>query len=371
MQINQDLAQFSDLAYKTTVVLYLLALAVSLFYYGLVRLANDARRERARVLKNEATPQESKRRQKVAVGAGASGADATDVAANEVGDDGVADVSGIATSSLDEADLPDSLSAETILQRVNRADTFGGITQALVWLAIAVHAAFLVLRGMSANRFPWGNLFEYVAVVTLFAMVAAAVVINRRSMRVMWPWVLTPVTLLLFYGGTKLYAETAPVVPALQSNWFVIHVSTVSIGGGIGLLSGMASLMYLLRRWHPKGQEKGFFGAIASPLPDASKLDALAYRSAIWTLPIFGLGIIFGAIWADAAWGRFWGWDPKETVSFITWILYAAYLHARATPGWRGTKAAWINVIAFATMVFNLFFINMVVSGLHSYAGLN
>src|SRR5699024_6437091 len=104
------------------------------FYYGLVRLANDARRERARVLKNEATPQEAKRRQKVAVGAGASGAATTDAAADEVGDTGAADVSGIATSSLDEENLPAGLRAETILQRVKRADTFGGITQALVWL---------------------------------------------------------------------------------------------------------------------------------------------------------------------------------------------------------------------------------------------
>ena len=136
-------------------------------------------------------------------------------------------------------------------------------------------------------------------------------------------------------------------------------------------MSGVASLMYLLRRKYPKGEEQGWLGTIAAPLPDATKLDALAYRTAVWALPIFGLGIIFGAIWANAAWGRPWGWDPKETVSFITWILYAAYLHARATPGWRGRKSAWINVFAFATMVFNLFFINMVVSGLHSYAGLN
>jgi cytochrome c biogenesis protein len=119
------------------------------------------------------------------------------------------------------------------------------------------------------------------------------------------------------------------------------------------------------------GQEKGFFGAIAKPLPSAKTLDAIAYRAAIWALPIFGLGVVLGALWAEAAWGRFWGWDPKETVSFITWMLYAAYLHARATSGWRDQRAAWINVFAFATMVFNLFFINIVVSGLHSYAGLN
>lgn len=360
MPIDQELAQFSDLAYKTAVVLYLLALAVSLFYYGLVRLANDARRERARVLKSEETQAEKKFRVAVFAGGG-SGKDGQDAD----------DVSGIATSSVDEDHLPEGLKADTILKRVQRSDRVGGATQAMVWLAIAVHTAFVVLRGVAASRFPWGNLFEYVSVITLFAMVIAALVISRKSMRVMWPWVLTPITILLFYGGTKLYAETAPVVPALQSNWFIIHVSTVSIGGGIGLVSGVASLMYLVRRAQPKGKEKSILGAIAAPLPDASKLDAMAYRTAIWTLPIFGLGIIFGAIWAEAAWSRFWGWDPKETVSLITWILYAAYLHARATPGWRGTKAAWINVAAFATMVFNLFFINMVVSGLHSYAGLN
>ena len=126
-----------------------------------------------------------------------------------------------------------------------------------------------------------------------------------------------------------------------------------------------------LRIWQPKGAERGFFGAVAKPLPSAKKLDALAYKSAIITLPVLGLGIVLGAIWAEASWGRFWGWDPKETASFISWVLYAAYLHARATAGWRDHKAAWINILALATMIFNLFFINLVVSGLHSYAGLN
>ena len=126
-----------------------------------------------------------------------------------------------------------------------------------------------------------------------------------------------------------------------------------------------------LRIWQPKGAERGFFGAVAKPLPSAKKLDALAYKSAIITLPVLGLGIVLGAIWAEASWGRFWGWDPKETASFISWVLYAAYLHARATAGWRDHKATWISILAPATIIFNLFFINLVVSGLHSYAGLN
>ncbi|MGJ4049897.1 c-type cytochrome biogenesis protein CcsB [Corynebacterium macclintockiae] len=365
MQIDPQLSDFSDLAFRTAEALYLLALAVSLVFYGMVRMGADRRRQRAEELEklkaeqatNVASPA------KVAVGAGASNDDAD--AAKATDDNVEPDFASF------ETQLPERLRSDRLTKSLERTDKLGGITQSLVWLAIAMHAVFVVLRGLATSRFPWGNLFEYVGVVTLFAMIIAASMVRRKAMRVMWPWILTPVVALLFYAGTKLYAETAPVVPALKSYWLIIHVSTVAIGAGIGMMSGLASLMYLVRRAHPKGKEKGWLGTIAEPLPEAAKLDTLAYRTAVWALPIFGLGIIFGAIWADAAWGRFWNWDPKETVSFITWILYAAYLHARATPGWRGRKSAWINVFAFATMVFNLFFINMVVSGLHSYAGLN
>ncbi|HIW95302.1 MAG TPA: c-type cytochrome biogenesis protein CcsB [Candidatus Corynebacterium gallistercoris] len=350
--IDPELSQYADLAYRSAEAVYLLALAVSLVFYGIIRVANDRRRERAEQLKQL-------RKEPALVGAAGAEVSSSEESAGSTIDPDV------------ESQLPERLQADNLRRQVERADKLGGMAQALVWLGVILHATFVILRGVAAGRFPWGNLFEYVAVVTLFTMVIAAAVVRRKSMRVMWPWILTPVVLLLFYGGTKLYAETAPVVPALKSYWFPIHVSVVSIGGGIGLISGIASIMYLVRRAQPKGKEKGILGAIAGPLPQASKLDALAYRTAIWTLPIFGLGVIFGAIWADAAWGRFWGWDPKETVSFVTWLLYAGYLHARATPGWRGPKSAWINVLAFATMVFNLFFINMVVSGLHSYAGLN
>ena len=105
-------------------------------------------------------------------------------------------------------------------------------------------------------------------------------------------------------------------------------------------------------------------------LPSAAALDRLAYRTTIVAFPLYTFGVIAGAIWAEAAWGRFWGWDPKETVAFVAWVVYAAYLHARATAGWRSGRAAWINVAGLAVVLFNLFFINMVVAGLHSYAGI-
>lgn len=95
----------------------------------------------------------------------------------------------------------------------------------------------------------------------------------------------------------------------------------------------------------------------------------MSYRVTVAAFPLYTVGLILGAIWAEATWGRYWGWDPKETVAFVAWVLYAAYLHARASAGWRGPRAAWINVAGFGVVVFNLFFINLVIAGLHSYAG--
>lgn len=268
---------------------------------------------------------------------------------------------------------PESEKSDVDHRREAKLRKSGTLTQMLVYLAIALQMAFIVVRGLAANRFPWANLFEYTLLLCFAATVVGAILIaSRRSYLVLWPWILTPIIVLLFYAGVHLYVAEAPVVPALRSGWYYIHVTTVSVGASIGLISGVFSLLYLVRLWGERGEEKGSsFSAYLRPLPSAAKLDEFAYKTAVWALPLFGLGILFGAIWANTAWGRPWGWDPKETVSFITWVLYAAYLHARATPGMRGAKAAWINVVALATMIFNLFFINMVVSGLHSYAGLN
>ena len=336
MPVNQTLSNFSDLAFQSAFVVYVVALFLALFYYGRMQGVIDARRERAAA--------QAEHKELVAVGGGGGGSTPTDLPS-----------------------MPD----EELEKRERGADKLAGMTQSLVWLGIVLHAVAWVVRGFAVDRFPLSNLYEYMLGITLGVMVAAAIALHRRSWRSLWPWILTPMLALMFYGGTDLYAESAPVVPALQSNWLPIHVSTVAIGACVGIVSGVAALLYLLRLWQAPGQESGFFGALAKPLPTAKKLDSLAYRAAIITLPTFGLGILLGAIWAESAWGRFWGWDPKETVSLITWVLYAAYLHARATPSWKGWKAAIINIVALGTMIFNLFFINMVVSGLHSYAGLN
>jgi cytochrome c-type biogenesis protein CcsB len=139
------------------------------------------------------------------------------------------------------------------------------------------------------------------------------------------------------------------------------------------LVAGVSSILFLVKMSRlgapSESAAQGAAARIVGRLPDAQTLDRIAYRTTIFAFPVFGFGVIFGAIWAEEAWGRYWGWDPKETVSFIAWVIYAAYLHARSTAGWRDKKAAWINVAGFVAMVFNLFFINLVTVGLHSYAG--
>jgi len=258
---------------------------------------------------------------------------------------------------------------------------------ALVYVGIAMLFACIVLRGLATARVPWGNMYEFINLTCFCGLMAGAIVLRKPQFRALWVFVLLPVLILLAVSGHWLYTNAAPVMPALQSYWLPIHVSVVSLGSGVFLVAGVASILFLLKTSRfaeqtgaaePTGAAgpatsdtaaEGILERIVQRLPDAQVLDRIAYRTTIFAFPVFGFGVIFGAIWAEEAWGRYWGWDPKETVSFVAWVIYAAYLHARSTAGWRDKKAAWINVVGFVAMVFNLFFVNLVTVGLHSYAG--
>lgn len=325
MLVNTTMAELSDLTFRTAFIVYIVALILAFIYYGRVNSVIEARRE-------------ALAEQKVLVGAGGP-----EVVEKQKSDEDM----------------------------IANARKWAGMTQALVWVGVALHLVAFVTRGLAAGRFPLGNLYEYILFMTAVIMVVAAVVVQRKNWHTVWPWLLFPMVIAMFLNSTVFHMQAAPVVPALQSYWMPVHVSTVSIGASVGLVSGAFALLYLLRMRQPRGEEHGFLGAILRPLPDAKTLDQIAYKTAVVTLPLFGIGIVFGAIWAEVAWGRFWGWDAKETVSMVTWILYAAYLHARATAGWKSTAAAWINVFAMAMTIFNMTYVNTVVAGLHSYAGLN
>jgi cytochrome c-type biogenesis protein CcsB len=258
---------------------------------------------------------------------------------------------------------------------------WGLVAMGLMLLGIGTHIAVLVTRGLAAHRLPWGNMYEFATAVVLVATVAFAVLALRApGLRHIGVFVLAPVVLAMVMIGLFLYTDDGPLVAALRSYWLAIHVTTAILGFGIFFVSGIASVLYLVRVRHesrvaagsvPADDEPAAGFGIAARLPAAESLDRVAHRTAVFGFPIWTFAVIAGAIWAESAWGRFWGWDPKETWAFIAWVTYAAYLHARTTAGWRGRPAAWVNIAGLCVMVFNLLYVNMVSTGLHSYAGLS
>ena len=249
------------------------------------------------------------------------------------------------------------------------AHRWGVIGIGLTGLGILTLLASLVTRGLATERLPWGNMYEFATAVVLVAVVAYTVLAVRAPvLRHMGAFVLAPVVLSLVGIGLFLYAPAAPLVAALRSSWLAIHVTTAILGFGIFFVSGIASVLYLVRLRIDARSDGGTTSLLAR-LPSAAALDRVAHRTAVFGFPIWTFAVIAGAIWAESAWGRFWGWDPKETVAFVAWVVYAAYLHARTTAGWRGRPAAWVNVVGLAVMIFNLLFVNLVSTGLHSYGG--
>ncbi|AFR47575.1 c-type cytochrome biogenesis protein CcsB [Gordonia sp. KTR9] len=332
MPIDETLARYSDLLYGTAMTVYVVAV---ILFLGALAAVRGRRLE-----------------QKQLVNAGAGGT---------------------------EARVPGRVDESS---RRTLGEKLGNMALPVVVVGLAAHLGSIVLRGIATERAPWGNMYEFISMTCAAGVLAGLIILRKREHRPLLSFVLLPVILLMFIAGRWLYTQAAPVVPALKSYWLAVHVSIISVSSGILLVSGVASILYLVKmRWaatSPDGSaaaasRPGFAGSVrrvVEHLPSADQLDRLAYKCVVIGFPLFGLGVICGAIWAEAAWGRFWGWDPKETVSFIAWVIYAAYLHARATAGWRSNAAAWINVAGFVAMLFNLFIINLVVSGLHSYAGL-
>ncbi|HEX9231590.1 MAG TPA: c-type cytochrome biogenesis protein CcsB, partial [Jatrophihabitantaceae bacterium] len=231
------------------------------------------------------------------------------------------------------------------------ANRFGRFAVALTVLGALIHTASLAIRGIAVDRVPWGNMYEFSALVGLIAVLAFLGALARApQIRYLGVFVMLPVILVMFLAGTVLYAKAEPLVPALQSYWLAIHVSAAASAEGILMTSAVITMLFLIRqRYDVQSKEPGrrikFPVSLGARLPAPATLDKVAYRTVAFAFPIYTFGVIAGAIWAEAAWGRYWGWDPKETWAFIAWVVYAAYLHARATAGWKGRAAAWINLL--------------------------
>jgi cytochrome c-type biogenesis protein CcsB len=249
----------------------------------------------------------------------------------------------------------------------------GRVAVALTVLGWLLHGASLATRGFADDALPWSNMYGFASAGAFAVATSYLVLLIRQRVRWLGLVVTFAVVVTMGLAGTVLYAPSGPLQAPLRSYWLSIHVSAAIISSGVLTVGSAAAALYLVRlRYDARvgaGREPGLAG-IGRVLPPPEVLDRTAYRVLAFAFPIWTFAVIAGAIWAESAWGRYWGWDPKETWAFITWVIYAGYLHARSTAGWRGKRAAWIAIVGFAAFIFNFFGVNIFVVGLHSYAGI-
>ncbi len=247
-----------------------------------------------------------------------------------------------------------------------------GIAMSTTWLGTAMLLVAIVLRGLAAGRTPWANMYEFTLVGSFVALAVFLGLSLRREVRFLGTFVTGLVVLFLALGVNVFYVAATGVQPALQNYWLVIHVGVAVAATGILTIAFVASALQLLRDSRDSGTpflvRPGFRWLDQVPTP--ASLETLSFRLnavgfVLWTFTLIG-----GAIWAEHAWGRYWGWDPKEVWSFIVWVVYAAYLHARTTRGWSGRRAAWFVVVGYACVLFNFTGVNLIFNGKHSYSGL-
>jgi cytochrome c-type biogenesis protein CcsB len=272
--------------------------------------------------------------------------------------------------SLDEAAADPTAAVPTARRRG------AGIGMSLTVLAAVLHVGAVALRGVSASRVPWGNMYEFAvtgsAVVTgvFLALVLGS---RTRDLRYLGTFVVGPVLLTLGLAVTALYTESARLVPALDSSWLVIHVSVAFVSSALFTIAFSATVLQIVQSRREAARAAGRAprrGAFMDALPAARELERAAYRLIAVSFPLWTFTLVAGAIWAEVAWGRYWGWDPKEVWTFVIWVVYAAYLHARATRGWDGSRAAWLAVAGYACVLVNFGVVNVLFPGNHSYAGI-
>ncbi|MCC2031323.1 c-type cytochrome biogenesis protein CcsB [Microbacterium allomyrinae] len=273
-----------------------------------------------------------------------------------------------------------------------------GSRERLVWarigtsltvLAFLFHLGGDVTRGIAAGRVPWSNMYEFALTGTLLVVAVYLGVLFRYDLRFLGTFITGLVVMLL--GGTAIwfYTEIVPLMDPLKSVWLVIHVFVASLATALFALAFGLSVLQLMQARRERKTlalarataEGADAAALASArktgpgflktLPGTDALESLAYRFAILGFIFWTFTLIAGSIWANDAWGRYWGFDTKEVWTFVIWVLYAGYIHARATRGWRGSRSAWLSIIGFTAVIFNFTIVNMFFKGLHAYSGLS
>jgi len=288
-----------------------------------------------------------------------------------------------ADSEAAPADAPADTAAATS-PAPNRGARALGIGRSAMLVGLVLHLVGVVTRGIDAGHPPWSNMYEFTITGSMMAVGVFMLVQRKRDVTYIAPAIAGFAAFAVVSGLRVFYRDAVGLPPALDTYWLVIHVPIATIASGIFAVSGSVSALQLLRysRERDLKQRRRGFGWLNLPhravkswrwieaTPQPAVLESLAFRLNAIGFVLWTFTVMSGAMWAEQAWGRYWGWDPKEVWSFVIWILYAAYLHARTTQGWAGRRAAWLAVSGFIAIILNFTVVNLYVQGLHSYSGL-
>ena len=250
------------------------------------------------------------------------------------------------------------------------------IGTSLMVLAFVMHLAGTITRGIAAGRVPLSNMYEFAMTGTLMIVLVYLVVLIRYDLRFLGTLISGLAVVLLGGSAVTFYVQVVPLADPLRSVWLVIHVFVASLSTAFFALAFGLSVLQLMQSRRerlallPDSKPLARGLRFLRTLPGADVLESLAYRFAIIGFAFWTFTLIAGSIWAQDAWGRYWGFDTKEVWTFVIWVLYAGYIHARATRGWRGNRSAWLSIIGFTAVLFNFTIVNMFFKGLHAYSGL-
>ena len=246
------------------------------------------------------------------------------------------------------------------------------VAVALMVIGALLHAFAVIARGVSASRVPWGNMYEFCTTGAVLVSVVYLLFLIRKDIRFLGTFVSGLVVIMMAAATMGFPTPIAHLQPALQSPWIVIHVSIAVLASALFTLTFAMSVLQLIQHRREAKSRAGATPGLAFMrfVPSALSLENWSYRINAVGFVMWTFTLIAGAIWAEAAWGRYWGWDTKEVWTFVIWVVFAGYLHARATRGWTGERAAWLSIIGYACIVFNFTIVNTYFPGLHSYAGL-
>ncbi|MFT4050626.1 MAG: c-type cytochrome biogenesis protein CcsB [Microbacterium sp.] len=313
------------------------------------------------------------------------------VAVGASGAVGVSAASGAgSTISRVRAEEQAALAAVTAPPAARPRYLWARIGTSLTVLGFLFHVAADITRGIAAGRVPWSNMYEFALTGTMLIVAVYLVVLLKYDLRFLGTFITGLVTVLLGATAIWFYTVVVPLSDPLKSVWLVIHVFVASLATALYALAFALSVMQLLQARRERlalaadeAADEAIADAEASgaaaktgprflrTLPSSDALESLAYRFAIIGFIFWTFTLIAGSIWANDAWGRYWGFDTKEVWTFVIWVLYAGYIHARATRGWRGTRSAWLSIIGFSAVLFNFTIVNMFFKGLHVYSGLS